>query len=1197
MALQFILGTADKNHAQTLTDLLQTMIHDRPNDRYFYLVPNHIKFESEVKTLERLNRHHDDVYAQTNVQIFSLTRLAWFFLSHEPEYQIPRLSGAGVNMLLYQIINEQQEQLTVFRGESGQPGFINQIASQIAEMESGRVSPDDLADLYEVNHDALSPSLRDKLHDFTIIYREFEEATVGKFIHQNDTLKLLCNYLMEADLSQMHFFISGFSQLSAQERELVMIMIQKAANVTIDLNLDRPAVRERADEPDLFFQPAKLYHQLYQFANDHHVHVKFDLYAKQERVNNDLLALNNYWIQSSGVDPIQKTKLFDDQSIQVVKADNYYAELTSVAIQIRQLVASGQYHYRDILVMTRHLDKYQNIIQPIFKMQAIPYFNDVQKSMVDHPLVQLIDALFNIEPAFGARSYRYDDVMRLLKTELLLPRDENGHLMDIKAFRDALALTENVVLKNGYEGSRWLQDDDWQYRWLNDADFESKSPSDEQVNRKINLIRHYVKDTFPPFFKRMRRAKDVPTAAKWLYQFLVEQGVVERLKQWRDTAVERGDLSAGAQPEQVWQTFCSLLDDFVTVLGEHQTFKLADFLELLKAGFEGANYSQIPSTLDQVAISESGIVQMQDYKVVFMIGATDDVMPDRITDDNLFNDSDRDDLTKYFGADQYLRDTSISQMANDSYLNYLAFLTGSERLIFSYCLANDSDSETGVQISPYVDRIKRHFQIQEYHYVDTPNASHADIMPYVGTQRTTLRHLVQASYDHKYNHHDMADSWNFVYAELINASAESRALTEKLLGGLDYHNTPTRLTNEIVTGLYGNTIETSISQLEQFYSNPYEYFLKYGLKLHERAVFELSSASTGEFYHAALDMLVKRLQAEQIDLKSLDEQDVNQLVNEVANQLLNDPNNFQYAILHSSSRMNYLKTQLIKTVERMALTMHWQSQSTPMRPRDTEISFGRVGKGPNLDPLTFDLSNQIVIPGIQTLKVRGRIDRIDSMNTEDKRFLELIDYKSGNKSIDFGQVYDGTAMQLITYLDVIKKNLDRFSQEQKAELAGALYFHVFNPKLTPKDLEKHDFKTAMMKKQKYSGVLVDDRELISLIDDQIKTGGNSVIYPIGFNKGGEKLSHFSKVIEPDDLDLILQHTEQLIQNAGVRIFNGDVQLAPVKDNNMTAMQYSPFKSIMQFDPLLSENNYRNVESLGMQEVIAKLREERKHGLH
>ncbi|MFN1208282.1 hypothetical protein ACKXGD_15025, partial [Enterococcus lactis] len=71
--------------------------------------------------------------------------------------------------------------------------------------------------------------------------------------------------------------------------------------------------------------------------------------------------------------------------------------------------------------------------------------------------------------------------------------------------------------------------------------------------------------------------------------------MVRRLKQWRNDSILKDNLLDAAQPEQVWQTFCNLLDDYVSILGNRE-FVPADFLSLLQSGFSGANYSQIPST-------------------------------------------------------------------------------------------------------------------------------------------------------------------------------------------------------------------------------------------------------------------------------------------------------------------------------------------------------------------------------------------------------------------------------------------------------------------------------------------------------------------------------------------------------------------------------------------------------------------------
>ncbi|KLD57800.1 hypothetical protein WP50_31050 [Lactiplantibacillus plantarum] len=85
--------------------------------------------------------------------------------------------------------------------------------------------------------------------------------------------------------------------------------------------------------------------------------------------------------------------------------------------------------------------------------------------MADHPLVELINALFDID----AQQYQYRDVMRVLKTELLMP-NINGQPMDRQAYRQAVDLTENFILKSGYHGQRWVQREDWQYFQLTEGD-------------------------------------------------------------------------------------------------------------------------------------------------------------------------------------------------------------------------------------------------------------------------------------------------------------------------------------------------------------------------------------------------------------------------------------------------------------------------------------------------------------------------------------------------------------------------------------------------------------------------------------------------------------------------------------------------------------------------------------------------------
>ncbi|WP_341779028.1 PD-(D/E)XK nuclease family protein [Levilactobacillus sp. HBUAS70063] len=1195
MSLQFILGSAGRDHRTPMVTAMAHQMTAQPTDQCYYIVPNHIKFETEVDVLTALKAQvapDQALFAQTRVQIFSFTRLAWFFMKNEPIYQVPRISTAGLNMLIYQIVQSHADELTIFRGEVDRPGFVSQLTAQLSELKVGQVTAADLLAAIE-KLSTTNADLQAKLHDLMVIYEAFEQQMLGKYVENTDLLNQLADFLdRQVDLSHAHFYLEGFSQLSAQERKLTAALIERSASVTVALNLDKGYPQTVPEATSLFFQSGKLYHQLYSIARAAGIPVGVDQRAQAPRVSADLIALDDFWQASNTLSPQPQPAKQVPTHIQIVQATNRYVEVSRVATQIRQLVASGQYRYQDFLVMARHLDHYQTVIDPIFKAQEIPYFDDADVQMADHPFVELINALFDV----NRRDYRYADVFRVLKSELLLPKDENGEPMALNAYRQALALTENFVLKNGFEGQHWwTQKDDWVYLRFSAGDDEIQTTHNDQITQQINLIRHFVKETLPPFFSRLKAAKTYTDAATVLYQFLDRAGVSAQLMAWRDQAIAAGDLMRAGQPEQTWATFCQTLDECHSILGD-MAFKLADFQALLQSGFEGAKFSQIPSTLDQVTITESGIVQANNRKITFLMGATADDMPDDQIPTSLLADNDRQDLSEQLQAvdeNSYLRDDAATQLAGEPYLNYLAFLSGGERLIFSYPATSD-DNHNGLQISPYVERIRQHFNLPVIQAAATPTAEDTAILPFVGTRRTTLRHLVQASHDGQLRNVALSKPWLYIWRTL-RQDPNYGQLTAKLMGSLAYKNVPTQLTKDTVIQLYGQKISTSISKLEEYYANPYAYFLKYGLRLQEREVFDLSPASTGEFFHATLERLMNRVKAEQLNLADFDDQQLRELTDDAVGQVLDTTVNPQFAVLERSARMRYIRAQLIKTMRQMAKTLREQSSRTQLRPKQMELKFG-LGDPHGLAPLSFDLGHQ------HQVTVRGRIDRLDALQLKDqnKAYLGIVDYKSSEHKFSYQDAYYGQAMQMLTYLDAVKKNLpellaDSSLDPHQAELAGAVYLHLQNPILRAADVLDEDPMLALLKAEQYQGLLLDDPDLLANLDSLFATPdyhGSSLLF-CGLRRGvkGNYTSYSKMLVNPTELNLLLQHTEGLIKRAANEIFDGKVDLAPTREQNKTALQFSPYKSIMQFDPLLTENNYRDLAPLKKDDVMARIKKE------
>ncbi len=249
MSLKFVLGTAAKDHQASLLEQIKTISQTDPQAKIYYIVPNHIKFATEVSVLDHLRKSSgQDLLAATDIQVLSFSRLAWYFMKNEPNYQLPRLSAAGANMLVHKILRTKNDELTIFKSEQTQPGFVSQLAGQLVELSLALITSADLWHSYEMLEQSKDTDLVAKLHDLSIVYREFEQHIQGKYLGTANMLEALAKKLAQSDLSHSYFILDGFSQFNAGEYQIITSLLQTAKQVTVSLVLDRPYVHHAPEE-------------------------------------------------------------------------------------------------------------------------------------------------------------------------------------------------------------------------------------------------------------------------------------------------------------------------------------------------------------------------------------------------------------------------------------------------------------------------------------------------------------------------------------------------------------------------------------------------------------------------------------------------------------------------------------------------------------------------------------------------------------------------------------------------------------------------------------------------------------------------------------------------------------------------------------------------------------------------------------
>lgn len=1179
MSLEFIYGPGSCQHETPLVERATEWLTADPKHEVFYLVPNHVKFETEVSVLENL--HQLPAYAGWNnmttmrLQVFSFSRLAWYYLQHTALYQDEHLSEAGTHMLIRKILLAQAENLSVFRGEVNKAGFIGQLADLFSELQDGSIDLADLTELLtEMGNSLKEADFKAKLQDFQLLYEEYLVALASREVGNKELISHLAEYLKERDLSQVMFVISGFSRFTAREQQLIAVLVERAAEVKLNLVLDQAYVQRPPERFNMFFDAGKLYYELHQYARSKQVHLLAD--TRLPDAEGQIGLVDECWRDSQEVSPSKKFPELVTDKVQIWEGTTPFAEVSHVAKEIRRLVADEGVRYQDIQVLTRELPAYSKTIGPVFNSHEIPYYVNQELEMKHHPLVELLISLFAIQE----RHFRYTDVMRFLRTELFLPIEDKQLAVAAwqelrNRYRDKVDVTENVVLAYGYEGFYWTQEKDWVYIYYDFENDETKEDENLYAQRISNEVRGDLRKALLPFFAEINQAENGRQAAIALYQFLVSSGVEQEIIYWRNQDIEAGKLEEAKVHEQTWQAFIHLLDEYVAILGEDR-FVLKDFVDILETGMAGLSYSKVPTTIDQVSISSVDLIHAQKNQVTFIIGATDNVLPKKIENKTLLSDEERSLIDDRLDEGKFLIKNTSADLAKEPYIAYLAFNSTADRLYLTYPATKEGSKE--VKMSPYLGILSRKLGLP----VQTKRLLPADFSlstDYISTYRNLVTDLNALKRQVEEARATISPFWLELEKKLLE-HPDYQELARKTFESQVHKNMPEALTPALVDALYGETIHGSVSKIESFYQCQYKYFMNYGLKLKERDVFELTPAATGDFYHDALDQLFKVLIREQLNLSELTTEELKEVTNQVLAGILAEP---KFAILTTSNRMNYIRYQLGQTIQRVSWALRKQSQRTGLSTVQTEVLFGQFAQERSLDSLTIELGQN------KQMSIRGKIDRLDRIDVNDQAYLAVVDYKSSRHTFDYRDAYFGLAMQMITYLDVALSNAVMLIGTEKAKPAGAFYLQIKNPTVEgnlPEDVATEE----LFKEYGYKGILLNEAPLLERLDLTLDEQPKSSVFPYNMKKNGEFSS--SQFVTEGEVELLIQHNRHNFKEAGQEIFNGATKLNPAyRDKLRVACQYCPFRSVCQFDVMLKENEYHRIEKLKKDDVLNKIVEE------
>ena len=620
-------------------------------------------------------------------------------------------------------------------------------------------------------------------------------------------------------------------------------------------------------------------------------------------------------------------------------------------------------------------------------------------------------------------------------------------------------------------------------------------------------------------------------------------------------------VDIAAEYETSWKIVMQVLDEIVLVFGdENITFE--SYMQILKTGLGESKLGTIPMAQDEVTVGDVDRSRSHKIKAVFIIGLNDGMFPSINKAEGFLNDDDREKI-KQNGVE--LAKGTIDRIYEDNFNIYKAFTTAEEKIFLSY---SSSDMEgKSLRPSVLVSRIKKIFEgIKETSDVIYRKSE-------ISTKENTFKELLINLREFR-DGNEIDTKWFDVY-NLYNESEEWHEKLASAVKALNYTNTAEKIKKENVEKMYGSTLKTSVSKLEQYSGCPFSYYLKYGLKLNDKETFNVEAVDTGSFMHDVIDNFFGVIEERNINLKEITDEELEKIVAEIVSEKLKLDRNY---IFTTTSKYKVLSNRLQKVVTMSIKYIVQSLKQSEFEVFGDELEFGGNGQ---YKPIT------VITEDGKKVEITGKIDRVDIMKNPDGTYVRIIDYKSSVKNIDLNQVFYGLQLQLLTYLNETCKVEDFIP-------AGVLYFNLINPTIgTDKNLNDEEVEEKIRQEFKMKGLILADVNIIKKMDTNIENEpkGISKIIPATIKKDGEISDRGTSAVTKEQFVYLQKYMEKIIKQISEEILQGNIEVKPYYNasTKKTPCEYCKYKSICRFDENTKNNEYKYISKLNKDAVLEMIK--------
>ncbi len=699
-----------------------------------------------------------------------------------------------------------------------------------------------------------------------------------------------------------------------------------------------------------------------------------------------------------------------DGAVEIIHTPGSYREVEEIGRTIRRLKHNGAHTFQNMAVVFRNLGDYQEKVREIFRLYRIPHRMTAGLPLRSNPLVQAVLGILEVPRSH----YQRDTVCRLLRSDYIrfAPLVESG----ISPERFDTRAREALVHQGKAAWQKRLADRTAHLRvrlqYLEDGFVESEET--DRLPARIDGLRKKIGDSMAcaAVMEALIATLDAVPRRASAGEFVAVLRVLIRTFAVEEQVFAARDLRLIRRDQRALEALDGLLEEMAQdhgIFDAGRTLPLARFLRILQQNLSDADYAPDPPQEDAVVVTDALGMRELHAPVVFIGGLVEGTFPRIHTPNPVFGDAARERVNRVLGPRRWL---SLSDdWREEEELLFLLAAAGAEtRLILTY---PRSDAQ-GRDLLPsrYLERVESRFAggtltVRAVSLSDPLPAKEGLFRP-KELLETTVRSLHRPA--------SQSPETPYLFNHLLRHQREPLGA---LLHGLAVMRARREPSGNAYTGLLGPEAAAEIRRREQPYSAsalerygacPFQYFCERELQVRplEPVEDEINAMDMGSLYHRILEQFYRELQG---PVTRENFETAKACLDAIVDRLLSRQ---EFKGVPGHQKLWEIRRGEVREIlHRFLVSERDTFDETGEIPSHFEAAFG-LPPLPAGDPLSR--AEPFTVPSeAGTIRLMGKVDRIDLKGKAGTKRFSIVDYKTGRYAPSAGAIERGESLQLPLY--------------------------------------------------------------------------------------------------------------------------------------------------------------------------------------